>query len=82
MRKKASSPAKVALDHAQTVNPGSPFVISCSDFFKKKGFLSPKQIEALRSCKPPRHREIEDYEDDPNYHWDGGECGPDFGDLC
>lgn len=46
--------AQEALDTAETTDPGNVFVAGCREFFKKNGFLSDKQIAALRNVGPTR----------------------------
>lgn len=64
MRRKVD-PAKQALNRAAQINPYCDFVQSCREFYKERGFLTPKQVAALMGVRPPN----------PTHY-----AGPDYGD--
>jgi hypothetical protein len=55
---------ELLIDQAYDRSPHSEFVASCEDFLHENGFLSEKQIEALKNVKPSNKSFVsEDRED-------------------
>tara|TARA_R110000751_G_scaffold8688_1_gene33760 strand:+ start:1472 stop:1702 length:231 start_codon:yes stop_codon:yes gene_type:complete len=48
--------SETTIDLAEKRDPGNPFVASCRSFLKKNGFLSDKQVQALRQVSKTRKR--------------------------
>lgn len=46
------------IDLAEKRDPGNLFVASCRCFFKKNGFLSYKQVQALKRVSKTRKRRV------------------------
>lgn len=49
------SEAEKALKRAEKQDPQNTFVFGCRQYFAKNGFLSAKQIAALKNVKPNRY---------------------------
>ena len=60
---------------ANKIAPGNKFVASTRQFLKSRGFLTPKQIEALKNVEPTRSP-LSAWDDEQDHTIYG-----DFGDL-